>query len=56
VYELVCLGLSNAEIARTLYIAQSTVKVHVHHILRKLNVTSRFQAAMMGQGRTGAGE
>jgi DNA-binding CsgD family transcriptional regulator len=39
-------GLSNAEIARTLYISEKTASVHVSNILRKLGVTSRLQAAI----------
>ena len=39
-------GASNKEIARTLLIAETTVKIHVQHILRKLNLTSRVQAAV----------
>jgi two-component system nitrate/nitrite response regulator NarL len=39
-------GASNKEIARALDLAESTVKIHVQHILRKLNLTSRVQAAV----------
>lgn len=39
-------GASNKEIARTLDLAESTVKIHVQHILRKLNLSSRVQAAV----------
>jgi len=39
-------GLSNAQIARTLYISEKTASVHVSNILRKLGVTSRIQAAV----------
>lgn len=39
-------GASNKEIARTLEIAEATVKIHVQHILRKLNLSSRVQAAV----------
>lgn len=39
-------GESNKEIARTLAIAETTVKIHVQHILRKLNLSSRVQAAV----------
>ena len=39
-------GASNKEIARTLALAESTVKIHVQHILRKLDLSSRVQAAV----------
>lgn len=44
-------GASNKEIARTLDIAETTVKIHVQHILRKLELTSRVQAAVYAAGR-----
>ena len=44
-------GASNKEIARTLEIAEATVKIHVQHILRKLNLSSRVQAAVYAAGR-----
>jgi LuxR family transcriptional regulator, maltose regulon positive regulatory protein len=37
-------GRSNAEIARNLFVEQSTVKTHLIHLYRKLNVSSRTQA------------
>ena len=40
-------GASNKEIARTLSIAETTVKIHVQHILRKLDVSSRVHAAVL---------
>lgn len=40
------LGLSNKEIARALHISVETVKEHVHHILEKLGVSGRTQAAV----------
>lgn len=39
-------GASNKEIARSLDLAESTVKIHIQHILRKLNLASRVQAAV----------
>jgi two-component system, NarL family, nitrate/nitrite response regulator NarL len=39
-------GNSNKLIARNLEVTESTVKVHVQNILRKLNVISRVQAAV----------
>ena len=39
-------GASNKEVARALGIAETTVKIHVQHILRKLNLSSRVQAAV----------
>jgi len=45
VYELLAQGRSNREIARTLFISESTTKVHVRHIFEKLKVHTRAQAA-----------
>jgi two-component system nitrate/nitrite response regulator NarL len=44
-------GASNKEIARALAIAETTVKIHVQHILRKLGLSSRVQAAVFAAGR-----
>jgi two-component system nitrate/nitrite response regulator NarL len=46
IIQLIAKGASNKEIARSLDIAESTVKIHVQGILRKLNLTSRVQAAI----------
>ena len=43
---LIARGASNKVIARELDIAETTVKIHVQHILRKLNLSSRVQAAV----------
>ena len=40
-------GASNKEIAREHGIAETTVKIHVQHILRKLDVSSRVHAAVI---------
>lgn len=39
-------GASNKDIARSLDLAESTVKIHVQNILKKLNLMSRVQAAV----------
>jgi two-component system nitrate/nitrite response regulator NarL len=48
---LIARGDSNKEIARTLAIAETTVKIHVQHILRKLGLSSRVQAAVFAAQR-----
>jgi two-component system nitrate/nitrite response regulator NarL len=48
-------GASNKEIARALEIAETTVKIHVQHILRKLQLSSRVQAAVYAAGNGGRG-
>ena len=45
VLELVADGRSNAEIAETLFISPKTASVHVTHILDKLGVSNRVEAA-----------
>jgi LuxR family maltose regulon positive regulatory protein len=47
VFNLVRQGLPNGEIARRLFVSESTVKVHVHHILEKLGAKSRLEAVVM---------
>lgn len=43
---LIAEGLSNKLIARDLEITENTVKVHVKHLLRKLNLRTRVEAAV----------
>jgi DNA-binding NarL/FixJ family response regulator len=46
VLQLLAQGLTNREIARTLTVSTSTIKIHVEHILAKLEVSDRTQAAV----------
>jgi two-component system nitrate/nitrite response regulator NarL len=47
IMQLLARGESNKAIARNLGISNDTVKQHVRHILTKLNLTSRVEAAVM---------
>ena len=46
ILERIAGGLANKVIGKELGIAEGTVKVHVKHILRKLNLKSRVEAAV----------
>lgn len=50
ILKLIARGDSNKVIARSLDIAETTVKIHVQHILRKLQLNSRVQAAVFAAG------
>lgn len=47
VLRLLARGQTNQQIARDLFISISTVKNHVHHIIEKLGVSDRVQAAVL---------
>jgi DNA-binding NarL/FixJ family response regulator len=47
VLNLIVAGASNREIAESLYISERTVKNHISHILKQLNVRDRTQAALL---------
>ncbi len=55
VLELVAAGRSNGEIAEALFISPKTASVHVTHILNKLGVNNRVEAATIAV-RVGANE
>jgi DNA-binding NarL/FixJ family response regulator len=49
ILRLVCQGKPNKIIAYDLDICDSTVKVHLHHIMSKLGATNRTQVALMAR-------
>jgi two-component system nitrate/nitrite response regulator NarL len=46
IFFLIAQSLSNKKIARDLDIAETTVKIHIQHIFKKLSLTSRVQIAV----------
>ncbi len=55
ILELIAESFSNKQIARELDIAESTVKVHVKHLLKKLKLRTRLEAAVWSLKRAGNG-
>jgi LuxR family maltose regulon positive regulatory protein len=55
IHGLIAQGLTNREIANLLFISPSTAKVHVHHVLEKLGVRSRIEAARLWDARENDG-
>jgi DNA-binding NarL/FixJ family response regulator len=47
VLDLIVRGMSNAEIARTLHLAESSVKTHVGHLLAKLGRADRVHLVIL---------
>jgi DNA-binding NarL/FixJ family response regulator len=47
VLRLLGTGNSNAELARSLYLSEATIKTHVSRLLTKLNLDNRTQAAIL---------
>ena len=45
-------GATNREIGRRLRLAEGTVKVHLHHIYRKLRIPNRTALAVLAKTKT----
>jgi two-component system nitrate/nitrite response regulator NarL len=45
-------GLTNKEIGRRLMLAEGTVKVHLHHIYRKLGISNRTALAVLAHTKS----
>lgn len=53
IMRLVSEGLSNKAIGRRLNIADGTIKVHLHHVFQKLQVSNRTVLAALALARVG---
>lgn len=52
ILELVADGLTNGQIARQLWVTETTIKFHLTRVYRKLGVANRTAAAMRLQRET----
>ena len=48
IFGLLCQGLTNRQISSRLWISEGTVKAHVGNVFRKLGVSNRTQAVVVG--------
>lgn len=53
VVELVAQGLTNPEVGARMFISRATVKVHLAHVFRKLNVGNRAELTAQAVRRKG---
>lgn len=56
VAKLVAEGLSNRELAASLYVSTNTIETHMRHIFQKLGVRSRVELARAMNGSSGVSE
>lgn len=56
ILQLLAEGARNKEISARLHISGSTVRNHIHHIIGKLHVQNRVQAALLARGQAPLGE
>ncbi len=48
ILQLIAKGVSNSEAARMLTVSKATIRTHLEHIYRKLEVTNRVEAVTEG--------
>jgi len=46
ILSLIAVGDRNEDVAKKLFISPNTVKIHLYHVFKKINVTNRLQAAL----------
>jgi RNA polymerase sigma factor (sigma-70 family) len=51
--QLACAGLSNKAIAHQLRLSEGTIKIHLHHIYRKLRINGRHALVALALSRRG---
>ena len=46
ILSLIAMGARNEDVAKKLFISPNTVKIHLYHVFKKINVPNRLQAAL----------